>query len=109
MTYKKHEWETKEVITAQNLNHIQNGISNITNFLIVKEVNEYLNKTAEEIINYLPFVILIKQSDNKKIINKIGIYQFDPAEETDHYHFISFSYDHYVAENLQDFPRGEVK
>lgn len=36
MAYQKHDWNTGEVITANKLNNIENGIENNDNIIIIK-------------------------------------------------------------------------
>ena len=59
MAYEKQTWANGDVITANKLNHIKDGIGNINGILSVKqslnsETNKMtLNKTWQEIHNAL--------------------------------------------------------
>ena len=105
MAYQKQTWQTGETITAQKLNHMEDGIGNNSegnNWLIINTVNENLegneitrlNKTAEEIIAAYPCVLIYNTwtHDNiiKQSIDFIKGYTYDPDDEDQHiYDFIA--------------------
>ena len=64
MSYEKHTWETGEIITAENLNHLENGVLSCGNhkaqrFEIVLSISPtdstliVADRTIEEFIEYL--------------------------------------------------------
>lgn len=75
MSYEKQTWKTGDIITADKLNHIENGIGSSGGWggwLIVDLSTEFvegrptmtLNKTWREIKDAFPFVKIISNVDN---------------------------------------------
>lgn len=61
MSYEKQTWSKGQVITAEKLNHIEDGIENGCNVMPLKVTNSTLNKTWKEIADFMyagGFVIL---------------------------------------------------
>lgn len=54
MAYEKHTWSTGETITADKLNHMEDGIANSGGSLVVHvDDNDTLDKTWQEIYDAL--------------------------------------------------------
>ena len=61
MSYEKKEWQTGEVITAEKLNHIENGInSNIFIVNIIIEEETVVRATNETMLRVTPATTTMK-------------------------------------------------
>ena len=66
MSYTKTTWSDGDVITAQKLNKLENGVANAGSILIVHENDGTLDKTWQEICD--------------SFINMIPVYLYEPYE-----------------------------
>lgn len=58
MAYLKHNWASKEVITANKLNHMEQGVELLDNQIIIAQIltdgtSVFLDKTWKEIYNVI--------------------------------------------------------
>lgn len=119
MAYQKQTWQTGETITAQKLNHMEDGIGNNSegnNWLIINTVNENLegneitrlNKTAEQIIAAYPCVLIYNTwtHDNiiKQSIDFIKEYTYDPDDEDQHIYDFIAQKSHWACNLLSEYP-----
>lgn len=77
MAYEKHNWETGEIITAERLNHIEDGIADSPVFIInlsyaSDEVNLVADKTVGEIVQAI--------IDGKLIVCLYRVFPSDPQD-----------------------------
>lgn len=104
MSYEKQTWQTGETITAQKLNHMEDGIGNNSggnNWLTINIIKENLegneitrfDKTAGQIIAAYPNVLVynIQTHDNiiRYSIDFIKVYIYDPDNEEYIYDFMT--------------------
>ncbi len=66
MAYEAHEWETGEVITAEKLNNLENGVYEAQNNVLIVDTH-WDNTTSKDMIN-LPFEKIVEATNNGKII-----------------------------------------
>lgn len=101
MSYEKQSWQTGETITAQKLNHMEDGIgdnSENNNWLTVNIVKDNpeedtmrLDKTAGQIIAAYPYVLIYAAGAEDNIMRySIGFienYIYNPDSEVRVYDF----------------------
>lgn len=72
--YVAREWSGGDIVTAANLNRIENGIEDAGSgqILVVTDTNGTLDKTWQEIYDAFPNVYIVGER-NKKVIQDIGV------------------------------------
>lgn len=116
MAYEKQTWACGDTISAEKLNHMEDGIANAggggTSFLEVHEIYSEdrgrLDKTWQEIWDAYPYVIIIGESAGQKSIFLItnissdGYYiqSIDPTNPS--------RPAEYSASSASDYPEGST-
>lgn len=106
MTYEKQTWNTGDTITAEKLNHMEEGIDDNSTVLTVNSTTDdggkILDKTYNEIkaayLNGVPVIIV--DSENYTYDLVYGVYEYvDPSQYT-----VSIRNKEYNADNADDYP-----
>ena len=117
MVYQKQTWITGQTITKEKLNHIEEGIYNTDNWLIVHRIfnsennKVELDKTAEEINNALPCVIVLHyflDSPEHKVTKAIPILSYQVSSSTNLYTYRFEDGRVFYANDLLDYPYLEA-
>lgn len=112
MAYVRQAWKTGDIITAEKLNNIEDGIVTNKNFIIKSTISQddgtiVLDKTFEEIVvaakndGLIPIIMLKITNAGSQLanINEIRV------DEQSHYYAIVTNVDMtYVAESRNDYP-----
>ena len=78
MSYTKQTWQSGDTITAQKLNHIEDGIAD-GGVLVVNSVHDEqthtttLGKTWQEIMNTAYFIVVLNSSDDPETPSQVLI------------------------------------
>ena len=120
MTYEPKEWKTGEVITADALNHIENGIADFPIFIVnqIDTYNEFgdlisskLDKTWNEIYalvteNKIGFVITTHQDGTDEIDTAliVSVASIPLGEETTSYLVMVHANYSYTCTDPDDYP-----
>ena len=86
MSYEKQTWTTGDTITAEKLNHMENGIKNYSNVEVIQVVNNSVLLTYADMPKLLESfnngkIILLRVSfDNYLYVGYVQILTFNPAE-----------------------------
>lgn len=113
MAYNKTTWKTGDTITAEKLNHAEQGIADASTALIVNvsvsgelEITRTLDKTAKEIYNAImagvPVWTLEENTDNGDVYEAVNAFWLGYASEGD---YVFQTYSHfYGASTENDYP-----
>ena len=110
MVYQKQNWITGQTITKEKLNHIEEGIYNTDNWLIVQRIfnsennNVELDKTVQEINDALPYVIVLHyllDSPEHQVIKTMPIFSYQVSPS---YRYNFGEGNIFQANDLLDYP-----
>ena len=109
MAYSKQTWVNGDIITADKLNHMEDGIENIGgNILEIGSRDEgskmILDKTWNQIKNAIPNCVFIKDVDGlfqKGIVAHVG---YSSASSYTVTIYTDMYYNIFVAESPDDYP-----
>ena len=118
MTYEPKNWQTGEIITADALNHIENGIADFPIFIVnqIDTYNEFgdlisskLDKTWNEINalvteNKIGFVRTNYQDNEIYTFLIVSVFHYSDDEETTAYAVVNNTDGSYVCFDPDDYP-----
>ena len=111
MSYEKQTWTTGDIIMAEKLNHMENGIKNngplVVNVTTPNDVTT-LDKTWQEIYDAFPNVCILETilNDNENVTFKTNIETVGFGEEQGEMrYFTTNSHYQLVADSPNDYPR----
>lgn len=108
MAYEKQTWATGDTITAQKLNHMEDGIAGAGGVLVVglQEDGQTLNKTWQEIFNLMKSgtIVFIKTNDDSFWIQLGAV---TGCMHMNHYMVQSESTT-YVTDSPNGYPKSEL-
>lgn len=107
MSYEKQNWESGQTITAEKLNHIENGIASTGGVLIVHEIEENnrfrLDKTWQQIAD-AEFAVLNREEDGNNILILTGYGHYDESYTVGFYDFIGQENNMYSIDSADGYP-----
>ena len=112
MSYEKQTWTTGDTITAEKLNHMEDGIEN-NGTLVVNAVESddiiTLDKTWQEIYDAFPNVYILETivEDNMSGTAKENIAAVSFGEEQGETFYIVASSHQYIANSPNDYPSND--
>lgn len=112
MAYTPTEWKNGDVITAEKLNKLENGVSNgplEVEIITTEEDGDEimtLNKTWQEIYDAFPNVYTIRQNDEAGVFMKEAISQVVQTSEVYMVGFISRDLEYFSAETANSYPNS---
>lgn len=107
MSYEKQTWESGQTITAEKLNHIEDGIASTGGVLIVHEVEENnrsrLDKTWQQIAD-AEFAVLNREEEGNNILILIGYGHGDESYIVRFYDFIAQESTRFSTDSADGYP-----
>ena len=100
MAYEKTTWQTGDIVTAQKLNNIENGIFDSNVIFLSEDSNHVLDKTWQEINDALALGKIIMLVDEEHLSG----FRFLFSEEASGYYWLLSLSMQYKADSPDDYP-----
>lgn len=110
MSYEKNTWQKGDVITANKLNHMEDGIAGGGGVIVHSDSDDVFDKTWKEIHDAITSgaCVIVTQTEDygagkyETTVEYIDLFGEDPAEE--YPYFVSSGGSSYYAKTENDYP-----
>ena len=110
MSYTPTEWNTGDVVTAEKLNKLENGVASSGGGILITVVNEnfVLDKTARELKSAVESGITVYAEKNGTCGVLVGFkFMEDDPEYPYYYFYFGTNGDYYVSGSLDGYPADQ--